>query len=159
MAGVVRRSQGGSSVADHANESMTIKADPATIMSVIADFPTYPDWAGPVRRIEVLEDGNDATGGRAKQVRFHVEIMGLTDVYTNEYAWDGDHRVDWTMIQGRSQKSQVGTYELTPVGDMTNVTYDLTVEIAIPVPGLIRRRIQAKVVDTALRDLKKRCEA
>jgi ribosome-associated toxin RatA of RatAB toxin-antitoxin module len=144
-------------VPDHANESMTIKADPAKIMGVIADFPAYPEWAGPVKQIEVLEEG---PGGRAKSVRFHVEIMGLADQYTNEYTWDGDHRVDWTMSQGRSQKSQVGWYELVPTGGATTtVTYDLTVEIAIPVPGLIRRRIQAKIVDTALKDLKKRSEA
>ena len=142
---------------DHANESMTIKADPAKIMAVIADFPTYPEWAGPVKKMEVLEDGPD---GRAKAVRFHVEIMGLSDVYTNHYTWDGDRRVDWTMSEGRSQKSQIGSYEMTPApGGSTTVTYDLTVEIAIPVPGLIRRRIQSKVVDTALKDLKKRCEA
>jgi ribosome-associated toxin RatA of RatAB toxin-antitoxin module len=144
-------------VPDHANESMTIKADPAKIMAVIADFPAYPEWAGPVKKMEVLEDGAD---GRAKSVRFHVEIMGLADVYTNNYIWHGDQRVDWTMSEGRSQKSQVGWYELTPAGGgATTVTYDLTVEIAIPVPGLIRRRIQAKIVDTALKDLKKRSEA
>ncbi|HEX4429420.1 MAG TPA: SRPBCC family protein [Frankiaceae bacterium] len=142
---------------DHANESMTIKADPAKIMAVIADFPAYPEWAGPVKKMDVLEEG---PGGRAKAVRFHVEIMGLADVYTNEYTWDGDRRVDWTMREGRSQKSQVGSYEMKPAaGGATTVTYDLTVEIAIPVPGLIRRRIQAKIVDTALKDLKKRCEA
>lgn len=142
---------------DHAKESITIKADPAKIMAVIADFPTYPEWAGPAKKMEVLEDGAD---GRARSVRFHVEIMGLADVYTNVYTWDGDRRVDWTMSEGRSQKSQVGWYELTPAaGGATTVTYDLTVEIAIPVPGLIRRRIQAKIVDTALKDLKKRCEA
>jgi ribosome-associated toxin RatA of RatAB toxin-antitoxin module len=143
-------------VPDHANESMTIKADPATIMGVIADFPSYPQWAGPVKQIEVLEEGPD---GRAKSVRFHVEVMGLTDLYVNEYTWSGDKRVDWTMSQGRSMKSQVGRYELAPAGNgATKVTYDLTVDIGIPVPGLIRRRIQSKVVDTALKDLKKRCE-
>jgi ribosome-associated toxin RatA of RatAB toxin-antitoxin module len=143
-------------VPDHANESMTIKADPATIMGVIADFPSYPQWAGPVKQIEVLEEGPD---GRAKSVRFHVEVMGLADLYVNEYTWNGDKRVDWTMSQGRSMKSQVGRYELAPAGKgATKVTYDLTVDIGIPVPGLIRRRIQAKVVDTALKDLKKRCE-
>lgn len=141
---------------DHANESMTIKADPATIMGVIADFPSYPQWAGPVKQIEVLEEGPD---GRAKSVRFHVEVMGLSDLYVNEYTWSGDKRVDWTMSQGRSMKSQVGRYELAPAGKgVTKVTYDLTVDIGIPVPGLIRRRIQSKVVDTALKDLKKRCE-
>ena len=143
-------------MADHANESIMIKADPVSIMGVIADFPAYTEWAGPVRGIEVIEDGAD---GRAKQVRFHVEIMGLSDVYVNEYEWDGDSHVKWTMVQGKSLKSQVGTYDLEPVGSGTKVTYDLTVDVGIPVPGLIRRRIQSKIVDTALKDLKKRCEA
>jgi hypothetical protein len=143
-------------VPDHGSDSITVKADPATIMGVIADFPSYPEWAGPVKKIEVLEEGAD---GRAKRAHFHVEVMGLSDNYINEYTWDGNRRVDWTMVEGKSQKSQVGSYELTAVGDTTEVTYDLTVEIAIPVPGLIRRRLQSKIVDTALKDLKKRCEA
>ncbi len=147
-------------MADHANESITVQAEPASIMAVIADFPAYPEWAGPVKRIDVLEDGPD---GRAKRVRFHVEVMGLADVYVNEYKWDGDRRVDWTMVEGKAMKSQAGTYELKPLGSGTGsgtkVTYDLTADAGIPVPGLIRRRIQSKIVDTALKDLKKRCEA
>ena len=141
---------------DHANVSITVQADPAAIMAIIADFASYPDWAGPVKSIEVLNEHPD---GRAKQVRFHVEIMGLSDSYTNEYTWDGDRRVDWTMIEGKSQKSQLGSYELAKAGAATELTYDLKVEIAIPVPGLIRRRLQGKVVDTALKDLKRRAEA
>ena len=143
-------------MADHANESITVQADPATIMAILADFPSYPEWAGPVKRIEVLTEHPD---GKAKQVRFHVEIMGLSDSYTNEYTWDGVRRVDWTMIEGKSQKSQQGFYELAKAGSATTLTYDLTVEIAIPIPGLIRRRLQGKVVETALKDLKKRAEA
>jgi hypothetical protein len=63
------------------------------------------------------------------------------------------------MVEGRSLKSQVGSYELTADGSTTTVTYDLTVEIQVPIPGLIRRKLQGKVVDTALKDLKKRAEA
>jgi ribosome-associated toxin RatA of RatAB toxin-antitoxin module len=142
-------------VPDHANDSITVQADPASIMAIIADFPAYPEWAGPVKRIEVLEEHPD---GKAKQVRFHVEIMGLSDSYINEYTWDADRRVDWTMVEGKSQKSQQGSYELTKDGAATKLTYDLLVEIAIPIPGLIRRRLQGKVVETALKDLKKRAE-
>jgi ribosome-associated toxin RatA of RatAB toxin-antitoxin module len=142
-------------LADHAHESIVISGNPATVMAVIADFGAYPQWAGPVKRTEVLEPGED---GRARKVKIDVELMGLSDSYVNEYVWDGDHKVSWTMLEGRSQKSQVGSYTLEPSGDATKVTYDLTVEVAIPVPGLIRRRIQGKVVDAALKDLKKRVE-
>jgi ribosome-associated toxin RatA of RatAB toxin-antitoxin module len=142
-------------VADHANESIVVQGDPATIMAVIADFGAYPQWAGPVKRTEVLQPGED---GRARRVKIDVELMGLSDTYTNEYTWDDDHKVTWTMIEGRSQKSQNGSYTLEPAGGGTKVTYDLTVEVAIPVPGLLRRTIQRKIVDAALKDLKKRVE-
>jgi ribosome-associated toxin RatA of RatAB toxin-antitoxin module len=142
-------------LADHANESIVVQADPATIMAVIADFGAYPQWAGPVKKAEVLEPGET---GRARKVKIDVELLGLSDSYVNEYTWDDDHKVTWVMLEGRSQKSQQGSYTLTPTSSGTQVTYDLTVELAIPVPGLIRRRIQGKVVDAALKDLKKRAE-
>jgi len=142
-------------VADHAHESIVIQGNPATVMAVIADFGAYPQWAGPVKKTEVLEPGGE---GRARKVKIDVELMGLSDSYVNAYEWDGDRKVTWTMLEGRSQKSQVGSYTLEPNGTATKVTYDLTVELAIPVPGLIRRRIQGKVVDAALKDLKKRVE-
>lgn len=142
-------------MADHAHESIVVNGDPATVMAVIADFGAYPQWAGPVKRTEVLEPGED---GRARKVKIDVELMGLSDSYVNAYEWDGDRKVSWTMLEGRSQKSQVGSYTLEPTGGATKVTYDLTVEVAIPVPGLIRRRIQGKIVDAALKDLKKRVE-
>lgn len=140
---------------DHAHDSIVIQAAPATIMEIIADFDTYHEWAGPVRRTEVLEQGPQ---GRPRRVRIEVELLGLSDSYVNEYEFDGDRFVSWTMLEGRSQKSQHGSYTLEPSGESTNVTYDLDVEVAIPVPGLIRRLIQSKVVDAALKDLKKRAE-
>ncbi len=143
-------------MADHGHESIAVKADPATVMGVIADFPAYTQWAGPVKKVEVLETGAD---GRGTRVRFHVEMYGIPDAYVNVYEWNGDTSVSWKMVEGKALKMQEGSYELTAAGDTTTVTYDLTVEIGVPIPGLIRRKLQGKVVDTALKDLKKRAEA
>jgi hypothetical protein len=38
------------------------------------------------------------------------------------------------------------------------VEYDLTVELKVPLPGLIRRRAQSAIIDSALKDLKKAVE-
>ncbi len=86
--------------------------------------------------------------------------MGLADVYVNEYTWDGD--TPGRLDDGRGQVAEEPGRQVRaePAGKgSTKVTYDLTVDVGIPVPGLIRRRIQSKIVDTALKDLKKRCEA
>ena len=40
----------------------------------------------------------------------------------------------------------------------TRVHYDLTVDVTIPLPGLIKRRAAGMITGTALRDLKKAVE-
>lgn len=39
-------------MADESTQSITIDADPAAIMAVIADFPNYPVWAESVKDTE-----------------------------------------------------------------------------------------------------------
>ena len=40
----------------------------------------------------------------------------------------------------------------------TEVTYHLVVELAVPLPGFIKRRAESKIMTTALDELKRRCE-
>jgi hypothetical protein len=141
--------------ADQARSSITVAAEPAAIMDVIADFPAYPEWAGPVQRIEVVDPG---TGGRANRVRFWVDAKLFQDEYVLDYDWQGQRRVDWWLIEGKTQKSQRGSYILEPRGAVTEVTYDLAVELKVAFPGFLRRKAQSSVMDTALKDLKKRVE-
>ena len=142
-------------MADHGSGSIDIAARPDAVMQVIADFDRYHEWAGPVRRCEVLEMGDD---GLPRQVHFSVQFMGIGDEYVNAYTWHGDSRVDWTLVHGKSLKSQDGSYILNPHPDGTRVEYDLTVELSVPLPGLIRRRAQSAIIDSALKDLKRAVE-
>jgi hypothetical protein len=52
-----------------------------------------------------------------------------------------------------------GSYELRSDGSTTDVTYRLTVEVAIPMIGMLRRKAEKVVIDTALKGLKKRVES
>lgn len=142
-------------MADHAGSTTVIDAPPKAIMDVIADFDAYPQWAGPVKSCQVLETGSE---GRARRVRFDIDAKVVQDTYVLAYDWSGDEKVVWHLTEGKAQKSQDGSYVLTPQGASTLVAYDLTVELTIKLPGLIRRRVQASIVDTALKDLKKRVE-
>ncbi|MGH3594686.1 MAG: cyclase, partial [Mycobacterium sp.] len=48
---------------------------------------------------------------------------------------------------------------LTSKGSGTDVTYELTVDLAMPMIGLLKRKAERRLTDTALKDLKKRAEA
>lgn len=146
-------------MADQSTQSITIDAPPAAIMAVIADFPAYPEWTGSLKSAEVLEEGPD---GRAKRVHFTLDAGVVKDTYDLEYIWTGDERVEWNLVKGQMQKMQHGTYSLRTVGGSTGsteVTYSLTIDLAIPMLGMLKRKAERVIMDTALKELKKRVEA
>jgi ribosome-associated toxin RatA of RatAB toxin-antitoxin module len=144
-------------MAEQSTQSIEVDASPERVMAVIADFPAYPEWAKAVRETEVLAEDDD---GRAKQVRLTLDAGPIKDVYTLEYAWDADGlAVSWHLVKGQMQRAQNGRYQLEPVSGGTKVTYTLSVELALPMIGLLRRKAEKMVMDTALKELKRRVES
>jgi ribosome-associated toxin RatA of RatAB toxin-antitoxin module len=144
-------------MAESTTQSITIDAPPESIMDVIADFPAYPEWAGAVKSTEVVETGPD---GRAARVAFIVDAGMFKDSYTLAYDWAPDGlSVRWRLVKGQIQKAQEGAYVLEPVGEATTVTYALSVELNIPMIGLLRRKAEKIIIDTALKELKRRVES
>jgi uncharacterized membrane protein len=142
---------------EQSTQSITIDADAAAVMAVIADFPNYPIWAGSVRSAEVLETGAD---GRARRAAFSLDAGIVRDDYELEYVWTGDERVEWDLVSGQMMRAQHGSYDLRADGpDSTYVTYSLSVDLAIPMLGLLKRKAERVVMDTALKELKKRVES
>jgi hypothetical protein len=142
---------------DHSTQSIVIKADPQAIMDVIADFSAYPQWALAVKKAEVVILGED---DRAERVRFSLDAGLIKDEYVLDYVWSLDGlTVAWELVEGQLQKAQHGSYVLEPLGVATNVTYSLTVDLAIPMIGMIKRKAEKVIMDTALKELKRRVEA
>lgn len=142
---------------DRARSQITVEAEPAAVMAVIADFPAYPEWVSSLKACEVLEDGPQ---GRAAQVRFSLDAGVLKDEYINAYDWSGDEQVSWHLVKSSAMKSQEGTYTLTPTGDgKTEVTYELAVDLKLPMLGMFKRKAEKMIMETALKDLKKRVES
>jgi ribosome-associated toxin RatA of RatAB toxin-antitoxin module len=143
-------------MADQTTSSITIDANPAGVMAVIADFEAYPEWTGAVKEAEVLSAFPD---GRAEQVHFVLDAGAIKDEYTLEYEWDDDAEVRWNLVEGRMLKSMDGSYVLVDNGDGTTyVTYRLAVDVKIPMIGLFKRKAEKMIIDTALKELKKRVE-
>lgn len=141
---------------DESSQSITIDADPAEIMAVIADFPSYPQWAHSVRKAEILEHGAD---GRARRVAFVLDAGIVRDNYELTFVWTGDECVEWHLTAGEMMRAQDGSYQLRRAGTgTTTVTYTLSVDLIVPMLGLLKRKAERVVMDTALKELKKRVE-
>ena len=143
-------------MAEQTTSSIVIAAEPAAVMAVISDFESYPVWAQGVKKAQPVEKG----AGRPEQVYFELDASPIKDAYTLSYDWHGDESVTWTLVEGRMLKAMDGAYELAGRGDgSTEVTYRLAVDISIPMIGMLKRKAEKVIIDTALKGLKKRVEA
>src|SRR5690606_28532899 len=109
------------------------------------------------KSVEVLESGPD---GRARTARFVLDAGVVKDTYVLSYTWRPDGKaVTWTLLSGDLQKAQDGSYELVDLPDGgTEVIYQLTVDLNIPMIGMFKRKAEKVITDTALKELKKRVE-
>ncbi|MFD8191591.1 SRPBCC family protein [Streptomyces wuyuanensis] len=145
-------------MAEHTSSSITIDATPADVMGVISDFARYPEWTGEVKETEVLEKDEQ---GRALQVRLVLDAGAIKDDHVLAYTWTGDDKVSWTLVKSQMLRALDGSYALKPVagGERTEVTYQLTVDVKIPMLGMIKRKAEKVIIDRALAGLKKRVES
>jgi ribosome-associated toxin RatA of RatAB toxin-antitoxin module len=140
---------------EQTTSSIVIDAAPAQVMAVIVDFEAYPAWAQGMKSAEVQT--RDASG-RAETVHFELEATPIKDAYTLAYTYEGAEILRWTLAKGGMLRAMEGSYELRDTGAGTQVTYQLSVDVAIPMIGLLRRKAEKVIIDTALKGLKKRVE-
>jgi hypothetical protein len=144
-------------VPDHSHERVHIAATPADCFAVATDFEAYPGWANDVKDARVV--ARDDTGAPTR-VQYHVAAMGRSLSYVLEYDLsDGPHAFSWWLVEGDMLRRLEGRYVFDDVDLGTDVTYELTVDLVLPMPGILKRRAAARIVDAALADLKRVVEA
>ena len=142
---------------EQTSSSIVIDAPPAAVMDVIADFAAYPEWAKGVKQATVRAEG---AGGRAQEVFFSLDVAPIKDEYTLAYEWNGDQEVTWTLVEGKMLRALDGAYVLRELGGgSTEVTYRLALDVSIPLIGMLKRKGEKILIDTALKGLKKRVES
>ena len=145
---------------DRTESSTVIEAPPGAVLDVIADFDSYPEWAGEVKKVAVISEDGD---GWADQVEFTLAAGAIKDTYVLEYDWDvaedGTGVISWTLVSAQVLKAMNGSYTLEAKETGTAVTYRLSVDVKIPMLGILKRKAEKVIIDTALKELKKHVEA
>ena len=143
-------------MAEQTTSSIVVDAEPADVMEVIGDFAAYPTWAKGVKTAEVRSESD----GWADEVFFVLDVAPIKDEYTLAYEWDGYDEVTWHLVEGKVLTSMDGAYTLRDLGNgSTEVTYRLALDLSIPLIGMIKRKGEKMIIDTALKGLKKRVES
>lgn len=145
---------------DQATQRNTIMASPQRCFDVAVDFERYPEWAADVKQATVLTRDEQ---GRAVDVEFRAAAMGRSTHYTLRYFYGSDPlRMAWRLQDGDATRRLDGEYEFLGVDggeESTQVVYHLAVELTVPLPGFVKRRAEARIMHTALSELKEYVEA
>lgn len=143
---------------EQVTERMVISGSPEHCFEVLTGFERYPDWAADIKAV-VVDDHDEQ--GRPVRVTFRAAAFGRSTSYTLAYDYSKvPHELSWVQVEGDITRRLDGAYELRPAGDgSTEITYRLTVDLVVPLPGFVKRRAEGRIMGTALRDLKARVES
>ncbi|MGH9093854.1 MAG: SRPBCC family protein [Acidimicrobiales bacterium] len=138
-------------------EHAIIRATPAHCFEVLTSFEHYPQWAADIKAVHVEERDAD---GNALRVTFRAAAFGRSTSYTLLYDYaDAPRELSWIQLEGDMTRRLDGSYQLTPTSDEgTEISYRLTVDLKVPLPGFVKRRAEGRIMGAALRELKARVE-
>ena len=145
-------------MADAATKTITIAAPPEHCYDIVVDFERYPEWVNDIAAAEVVDRDEQ---GRPRDVQYTVAALGRKAHYTLRYDYAAAPKVlSWQLVEGDIMKAIDGAYRFDPSDDLdggTDVTYDLSIDLVVPMPGFLKRRAEARILNT-VHHLKSRAE-
>ena len=144
-------------MAEQTSGEIDIEASPEEVLDVVMDFGNYKRWAKGIKSTKVLKKDSQ---GRPSEVQIEAGQFGFNSKQTLKYSYKARNAgVSWksTKCEGTA-KSVEGSYDLKKTGDGTHVKYQMKMELAMPVPGMMKRQAERMITDSALKGLKKEVE-
>ena len=147
---------------EHTAATTTVQATVDECFEVGVDIGRYPEWVDNLSTVSV-EQTDDR--GRPSVVRFEAEGLGRRSSYSLGYDFSGaPNQMAWSLVEGDLAREIEGRYVFTDVTEeggapATEVQYELTIDLAVPLPGFVKRRAEDKIVNSALAAFKRRVES
>jgi ribosome-associated toxin RatA of RatAB toxin-antitoxin module len=141
--------------------STTVQATVEQCYAVGIDVRSYPSWIESL--VEVDVESSDPSGNPAR-VRFEAAGLGRRASYVLAYdLTDAPNVLGWTLVTGDLAKAIEGAYRFSDVtedggGPATYVEYELSIDLAVPLPGFVKRRAEDKIIEAALQRFKQEVE-
>jgi ribosome-associated toxin RatA of RatAB toxin-antitoxin module len=146
-------------MAETASQSITIHATPERCYQIVTEFERYPEWANDVKQATVVSR-DDA--GRPSEVEFRASALGRSTHYTLGYDYSAaPEKISWSLVNGDIMRAIDGAYTFAPSAtdpSGSDVTYELSIELVVPLPGFVKRRAEVRILNT-VKELKARAEA
>ena len=135
---------------------ISISAAANDVRAVLFDLANYPRWSTSFKSVTVLASDGE---GRPTQVKMSVDAGALKDKPTLNYDWSAyPDRLEFSLEDADLLTEMTGSYSVKDNGEETEVTFELTVALSMPVPEMMRTKAEKSTIDLALKQLKEKLE-
>lgn len=139
-------------MSEKSTATVLIDAPIADVQDALFAVGAYPEWLSSVKKSEVLESDSS---GRVLKAKLSIDAGMMKDRVTLDYDWSGAPlSLSFSMDEADLLTQMDGTYTLKSIDeDTTQVTYELTVAVSLPVPSMMITKGQQQIIDAALKEL------
>jgi len=139
-------------MSEKSTATVLIDAPLADVQEALFSVGAYPEWLSSVKKSEVLESDSS---GRVIKAKLSIDAGMMKDRVTLDYDWSGAPlSLSFSMDEADLLTQMDGTYILKSIDeDTTQVTYELTVAVSLPVPSMMITKGQQQIIDAALKEL------
>jgi uncharacterized membrane protein len=136
--------------------TIVIEAPMSHVSEVLFDLEKYPEWSDSITKVKVSERDES---GRVTGATLTISAGALKDEVSLSYNWDGaPGRLEFELEDANMLTKMDGAYILKDLGDETEVTYELSVGVSMPIPQMMVTKQEKMTIDQALAQLKEHCE-
>ena len=143
-------------MSDFSSSTITIDAPISEVGATLFAIASYPEWSGSFKKVDVLATDDQ---GRATKAKLTVDAGAVKDVVTLDFDWSAaPEKVTFSLDDANILTKMDGAYILKDLGDETEVTYELSVGVSMPIPQMMVTKQEKTTIDQALAQLKEHCE-
>jgi len=139
-------------MSEKSSSTIVIDAPLADVQAALFDIANYPEWLNSIKKADVLESDDQ---GRAIKAKLAIDAGMMKDRVTLDYDWSAaPASLSFSMDDADLLTQMDGTYFIKALDeDSTQVTYELTVAVSLPVPSMMITKAQQQTIDAALKEL------
>ena len=144
-------------MSESSTSSIEVEAPLAEVAAKLIAVAEYPQWLSSIKKVEVVESDGE---GRVVKANVSIDAGVMKDRATLVYdLTNAPQEISFSLDEADLMTVMDGKYILKALDeDTTLVTYELGVELSLPVPRMMIAKTEKTTIDQALSELKARFE-
>ncbi len=144
-------------MSDLSSGTIIIDAPIGEVQGALFELAKYPEWSTSIKSVEVITSDEQ---GRLTTGKFVIDAGMMKDKVTLDYDWsETPAKLSFSFNDADLLTGMEGSYSIKKIDEeTTEVTYEMGVEISMPIPAMMRKKAEQATIDQALQQLKSHLE-